>query len=70
MRVAMSDDQGFITKRDMQRLRDELPISPDQLEIVFDELDNDRNGYLTLAEFTEGFGESLYFHKVKGLALP
>ena len=43
----------------MQRLRSELPISPDQLEIVFDELDDDRNGYLTLAEFTEGFGECL-----------
>ncbi|XP_070206941.1 EF-hand calcium-binding domain-containing protein 4B-like isoform X2 [Littorina saxatilis] len=58
-RLCDTEEKGFITKRDMQRLRSELPISPDQLEIVFDSLDHDRNGFLTLDEFTEGFGSFL-----------
>ncbi|CAG5132489.1 unnamed protein product, partial [Candidula unifasciata] len=53
------EEKGYITKSDMQRLRAELPISPDQLEVVFDSLDNDGNGSLTLQEFTEGFGSFL-----------
>ena len=48
-----------MTKRDMQRMRDELPLDPDQLEAVFDALDADGNSYLTLEEFTEGFGQFL-----------
>lgn len=55
------EDKGFITKRDMQRLRNELPLDPDQLELVFDSLDLDHNGYLTLEEFTDGFGMFLGF---------
>lgn len=49
--------KGFITKLDMQRLKEELPLTADQLEDVFDSLDCQRNGYLTLYEFTDGFGE-------------
>ncbi|XP_062606448.1 EF-hand calcium-binding domain-containing protein 4B-like isoform X2 [Saccostrea cucullata] len=53
------EEKGFITKRDMQRLQTELNLDPEQLEAVFDSLDDDKNGYLTLEEFTSGFGSYL-----------
>ena len=62
--ICDQEDKGFVTKRDMQRLRDELPLGPDQLENVFDALDGDKNGYLTLEEFTLGFEAFL------GLSIP
>lgn len=39
----------------VQRLHGELPLSADELENVFDTLDLDGNGYLTLDEFSSGF---------------
>ncbi|XP_065139582.1 EF-hand calcium-binding domain-containing protein 4B [Paramisgurnus dabryanus] len=51
------ESKGFITKRDMQRLHAELPLSSDELENVFDTLDTDGNGYLTFDEFSSGFSE-------------
>ncbi|KAM4675286.1 EF-hand calcium-binding domain-containing protein 4B [Discoglossus pictus] len=54
------EDKGFITRRDMQRLHGELPLSLDELEKVFDTLDTDGNGYLTLDEFTTGFSQFLF----------
>lgn len=40
-----------------QRLHKELPLSAEELEDVFDSLDLDRNGRLTLEEFSSGFSE-------------
>ncbi|CAF1035557.1 unnamed protein product [Didymodactylos carnosus] len=55
-RLCDIEEKGFIIKKDMQRLKDELGFAPEQLEDVFDSLDGDHNGYLTLEEFTSGFG--------------
>ncbi|XP_038275735.1 EF-hand calcium-binding domain-containing protein 4B [Dermochelys coriacea] len=53
------EGKGFITRRDMQRLHGELPLSLEELEKVFDTLDADGNGSLTPEEFTTGLSQFL-----------
>uniref|UniRef100_A0A8D3D8G3 EF-hand domain-containing protein n=1 Tax=Scophthalmus maximus TaxID=52904 RepID=A0A8D3D8G3_SCOMX len=50
-----TENKGFIARREMQRLNGKLPLSAEELENVFDTLDSDSNGYLTLDEFSSGF---------------
>lgn len=49
--ICDKEEKGFIIRKDMQRLRDELNVDPKQLEDAFDLLDIDHNGFLTLEEF-------------------
>ncbi|KAK7891571.1 hypothetical protein WMY93_023534 [Mugilogobius chulae] len=58
--ICDSENKGFITRRDMQRLNSELPLSAEDLENVFDMLDADGNGYLTLEEFSTGFSAFVF----------
>ncbi|KAL2102166.1 hypothetical protein ACEWY4_001334 [Coilia grayii] len=58
------EGKGYVTRTDMRRLHKELPLSEDELENVFDSLDLDRNGYLTLGEFSSGFSDFLHSRKI------
>lgn len=42
-------------------MKDEIALSPEQLEIVFDALDVDKNGFLTLDQFLKGFSKFIKF---------
>ncbi|XP_055932388.1 EF-hand calcium-binding domain-containing protein 4B-like isoform X2 [Argiope bruennichi] len=50
------EGKGYATKTDIEALRDEVPLPPNQLLQVFDALDANGDGKLTLHEFTDGFG--------------
>ncbi|CAG5957929.1 unnamed protein product [Menidia menidia] len=62
------EGKGFITKRDMQRLQGELPLSPDQLETVFESLDRESNGFLTPMEFNTVLGELMGLEETNELS--
>lgn len=53
-----------------QRLHEELPLSLEDLEDVFDALDADGNGFLTPAEFTTGFSKFWWTLGPQGMGWP
>ncbi|XP_077565813.1 EF-hand calcium-binding domain-containing protein 4B isoform X1 [Stigmatopora nigra] len=59
-----ADGRGFITRTDMRRLHRELPLSAEELEDVFDSLDTQRSGYLTLEAFSLGFSQFLHGRRI------
>ncbi|XP_059366453.1 EF-hand calcium-binding domain-containing protein 4B-like [Carassius carassius] len=62
--ICDSEEMGFITRTDMTRLHKKLPLTTEELENVFDSLDLDNNGYLTLEEFSSGFSDFLHGRRV------
>ncbi|XP_038594440.1 ras and EF-hand domain-containing protein isoform X1 [Micropterus salmoides] len=58
------EGKGFITRTDMRRLHRELPLTAEELEDVFDSLDTDRTGYLTLEAFSSGFSQFLHGRRI------
>ena len=53
------DKKGYITKSDLERVATDLNLNFNQLDVIFDKLDQDANGQLTIDEFAEGFGKFL-----------
>lgn len=53
------DKKGYITKSDLERVATDLNLNFSQLDLIFDKLDQDANGQLTIDEFAEGFGKFL-----------
>lgn len=53
------EGKGYITKADLGRVAEDLNLNFEQLDFIFDKLDIDQNGRLTLDEFVEGFGTFL-----------
>ncbi|XP_056133770.1 EF-hand calcium-binding domain-containing protein 4B-like [Lampris incognitus] len=58
------EGKGFITRTDMGRLHKDLPLSAEELENVFDSLDTNHNGYLTLEAFSSGFSQFLHGRRI------
>ncbi|XP_048404461.2 EF-hand calcium-binding domain-containing protein 4B isoform X2 [Stegostoma tigrinum] len=58
------EEKGFINRADMQHLQTELSLSSNELQDVFNALDADQNGSLTLEEFTTGFSQFLFGEKI------
>ncbi|CAM9835582.1 unnamed protein product [Bubo scandiacus] len=58
------DQAGFVTRSDMQKLREEdFPCSTEELELVFDGLDAAGTGRLSTKEFTAGLWQFLSSQK-------
>ncbi|XP_072233464.1 EF-hand calcium-binding domain-containing protein 4B [Leuresthes tenuis] len=58
------EGKGFISRTDMRRLHRQLPLSAEELEDVFDSLDTDRAGHLTLEAFSSRFSQFLHGRRI------
>ena len=50
-----TDRKGYVTKFDLSKLTSELGLTDEQVALIFNQLDDDNNGFISLSEFIDGF---------------
>ena len=50
------ENKGYVARGDLYRLRDELGLEFSDIDNAFDELDTNGDSFLSMEEFTTGFG--------------
>lgn len=50
------ENKGYVVKADLYRLKDELGLDERDVDYAFDQLDTNQDSFLSMEEFTTGFG--------------